>query len=504
METARLSINNYTATASVQPWSGGNVFQSGIFGSGHFNDLAPASLAYGGFVSSMYWPLAPLQVDFRRGRNMGEETYDSTGVLLQNINNQYAEVVDETKWIRGFKLFRSLRNTQNTSTLGNYYDYNDAMAFYKLHTGISHLIQTVTKNYKDNKVFTTTTTYAYESAYHTLQTSDSTINSQGDVLVKKSYYSFDYANTATGDNVFGKLKARNMLLPVATRLWKNNKLLSGTITQFKDFATVGTDTLINPAKIYALDVSSSLTPAQAGENIALSGQLPTLIPNTNFIEKANFNFDGTTGKILEQKLTNDKKQTLIWDNQLQMPMATVDNSATTDASYSSFETAATGNWTYTGSYAVADATAPTGSNVYTVNASVPLSKPGLTIGKQYILSYWMKTGATVTIAGGTQTNSITGSVVNTSWTFKQVTITATATTVSITGSGYIDEVRLYPVNAQMTTYSYDSILRLKSQCSASNMISQYEYDSFNRLIDIKDQYGNILKAFEYNYGSLSR
>jgi len=501
MNTSRISLNNYAVTASVQPYSGGSVLQTGIFGNGHFNDLLPANLSYAGVTSGMYWPLAPLQVDFRRGSNMGDETYDSSGVLQQAIFNVYTDNFDESKWIRGFKLFRCSRPSRVESAG---LAYNDAMTYYKLRTGISHLTQTVTKNYKDNKVFTTTTTYGYESVQHTQRTSETTVNSQGETLVNKSYYSFDYANTATTDNVFGKLKARNMLLPVATRLWKNNQLLSGTITQFKDFATVGTDTLINPAKVYALDVASSLTPAQAGETVALSGSLPTLIPNPSFIEKANFNYDGTTGKIVEQKLTNDKKQTLIWDNQLQMPMATVDNSSTTDASYSSFETAAPGNWSYTASFAAADATAPTGSNVYTVNGITPLSKTGLTIGKQYILSYWMKTGAIINIAGGTQANTITGSVVNTSWTFKQVTITATATTVGITGSGFIDEVRLYPVNAQMTTYSYDPLLRLKSQCSANNMISQYEYDSFNRLVDIKDQFGNILKAFEYNYGRLSR
>jgi len=89
------------------------------------------------------------------------------------------------------------------------------------------------------------------------------------------------------------------------------------------------------------------------------------------------------------------------------------------------------------------------------------------------------------------------------WTYHELTVTGT-TSVSLSGSGSIDEVRLYPALAQMTTYTYDALFRLAATCSANNTVSYYEYDSFNRLVDLKDQYGNIIKAFEYNYGQLSR
>lgn len=498
---SRLDMSNYTASTSIMTEYGG---RTGIYGNGHFNDILSQNLVYyDGYNVDNYYPAAPAQVDFRRGQLLRESIYDSTGKLIHETFNSYSQVYNENYSIRGFKFFRTitLAGIQNP---GQSYPsptlYNDAMTFYKLHTGISHLTSTITTDFKDGKSMTSVTYYKYESANHTLKTSDSTVNSTGDVIVNKTYYSFDYTNGATADNVFGKIKARNMHIPVATRTWKNNQLIGGTVTLYKDFATNATDTFVNPSKIYALETANPLTTVQAGENVALTGQFTTLLPNTYFKEKASFNINGTTGKIIEQKLVSDKNQALIWDNKTSLPLAQTDNSKFADVAYSSFETGETGNWTYNSSSVASEPTAPTGIKGYSISGGI--SKSGLTTTQKYILSYWLKTGASAIVTGGTQTNSITGRVVN-GWTYKQITITGTAS-VSISGSGSIDEVRLHPAIAQMTTYTYDGLMRLIAQCNANNTISYYEYDSMNRLVDIKDQYGNVIKAFEYNYGRASR
>jgi len=501
----RLDIYNFLTLATIQ--NGDFMGQgpgSGLWGNGHWNDILPQNLAYHSSYDEKYYPFAPQQVDFRRGQLLREETYDSNGVIIQSVINRYQETYCDTLWLRGFKFYRFQAPMSNADVY--HYDplYNNAYTFFKLRTGISHLVETITENYKDNKKFITDARYGYESQYHTQKTADTTVNSLGDSLISKTYYTLDYANTATSDNVFTKLKARNMVLPVSQRLWKNKKLMSGTITQFKDFASSSSDTIINPQKIYSLDVSSTLTTTQANENIKLTGLLPTLVPNTWFTEKAMFNYDGSTGDITEQNLTYDKTQALIWDKTLSLPLAVVDNAKQVDIAYNSFESAETGNWTYTASQVTMDASAPTGRNVYTLDGTLKLRKAGLTASKKYILSYWMKTGSSVTITGASQSNSITGSTVNTNWTYKQVTLTTSGTTVDIKGTGYVDEVRIYPATAQMVSYTYDSLFRLMNQCSANSTISRYEYDSFNRLVDIKDQFGNVLKAFEYNYGGLSR
>ena len=489
-DNSRLDMSNFTAYATVSNGSLG-VPETGLFGNGQWNQIAPENLVYyGGYNSNYYFPYAPQQVDFRRGQLMSEETYDSTHNIIKDVINTYQSTFNEKYWIRGFKAHRVMPPTGTMRY--------DAMTFYKLHTGISHLISTKMVDYKDGKSMTSVTRYGYESNYHTKRTSDTTTNSLGDSIINKTYYSFDY--TSAADNVFAKMKARNMLVPVSTRTWKNNQLLGGSITKFADFASSSSDTFINPSKMYALETSAPMSTGSAGENIAFTTQYTTLIPNSNFIEKASFNFNGTTGRIIGQHLSNDKNQAMIWDNNLRLPLAQVDNAYFTDVAYTGFETAEAGNWTYNAGSVVSDATAPTGVKGY--NLSGGISKSSLNSSQKYILSYWSKSGAGVTVTGGTQSNSVTGRVMN-NWTYHELTVTGT-TSVSLSGSGSIDEVRLYPALAQMTTYTYDALFRLAATCSANNTVSYYEYDSFNRLVDLKDQYGNIIKAFEYNYGQLSR
>jgi YD repeat-containing protein len=497
--TSRLDMSNFTDIATIK---GNNDLVTGYFGNSHFNDINPIDLKYVlGYSGYNNYPFAPLQVDVRRGKLIKEQMFDSTGNLIHSVSNIYKEDYNENYWIRGFKLFRSQRTKTNES-LGNVTTDNDALTYYKLHSGISHLTEKTESDYKDGKELTSTTRYGYESKYHNFPTSDTTVNSLGDTLINKTYYSFDYANNATSDNVFGKMKNRNTLLPVSKWQWRNNRLISGSITEYKDFASSSADTLINPVKIYTLETSTPLTTAQAGIGIALTGLINTFIPNSSYVEKVNFNYDGTSGKIIGQKLINNKNQALIWDNNYNLPLAQIENASYTDVAYSGFESTETGNWTFPYSSVVTDASAPTGTRTYLLSTGNAISKSGLASTQTYIVSYWLKSGSTLVISGGTQSNRLIGRTAK-NWTYYQVKISGT-TSISIAGTGNIDEVKIYPLNSQMTTYTYDPLLRLIATTTPNEAISYYEYDALNRLIAIKDQYQNIIKAFDYNYGRASR
>ena len=64
----------------------------------------------------------------------------------------------------------------------------------------------------------------------------------------------------------------------------------------------------------------------------------------------------------------------------------------------------------------------------------------------------------------------------------------------------IDDVRVYPKDALMTTYTYDPLRGITSRTDPNNVTIFYEYDDFGRLQYIKDQERNILKKQEYYYG----
>jgi YD repeat-containing protein len=52
----------------------------------------------------------------------------------------------------------------------------------------------------------------------------------------------------------------------------------------------------------------------------------------------------------------------------------------------------------------------------------------------------------------------------------------------------------------MNTVTYEPLIGITSQCDANNHILYYNYDGLSRLVNIKDDDGNIVKNFKYNYG----
>jgi len=63
----------------------------------------------------------------------------------------------------------------------------------------------------------------------------------------------------------------------------------------------------------------------------------------------------------------------------------------------------------------------------------------------------------------------------------------------------IDEVRVYPKDAIVTSYTYRPLTGMTSESDANNKTIFYEYDNLQRLIRLRDQDRNIVKQFEYNY-----
>jgi len=54
-------------------------------------------------------------------------------------------------------------------------------------------------------------------------------------------------------------------------------------------------------------------------------------------------------------------------------------------------------------------------------------------------------------------------------------------------------------SAFVTTYTYNPAIGQTSSTDAKNEITYYEYDNFQRLMNIKDKDGNIIKHIDYHY-----
>lgn len=175
------------------------------------------------------------------------------------------------------------------------------------------------------------------------------------------------------------------------------------------------------------------------------------------------------GKITSQSFMNGPVNSYQWGYNSMYPVAKVINAPPNDIFYDSFEegngnstNSKTGHYCYDGSVA---------------QYSKDLS--GLDAGT-YTLSYWSKSGG--------------------AWTWNlNSNIHVTGSTYPIRLPGQIDDVRFYPSKAQMSTYTYDPLIGLASSTDPKGEVIYYEYDGLQRLQNVKDKDGNIIKHYCYNY-----
>jgi hypothetical protein len=192
--------------------------------------------------------------------------------------------------------------------------------------------------------------------------------------------------------------------------------------------------------------------------------------------------------------------TFLWDYTHVYPIAQVKNAVLADVAATSFEADGTGNWTYTGTSTL-DTTSITGRYCYNLaQTGGNITKSGLTSATTYVLSYWIKSSSSPLTITGTQSGyPIKGKTIN-NWTYYEHQFTG-QTAITVSGTAYIDELRLYPATAQMTTFTYSPLAGTTTTCDVDNKVTYYFYDAFQRLKRIKDQDGNILKAIQYHYAN---
>ncbi len=71
--------------------------------------------------------------------------------------------------------------------------------------------------------------------------------------------------------------------------------------------------------------------------------------------------------------------------------------------------------------------------------------------------------------------------------------------MSLTEGDGIDEVRVYPSNTQIYSYTFSTLGGMTSETDLNGKTVFYEYDDFGRLSVVRDQDKNIVKTYCYNY-----
>jgi YD repeat-containing protein len=242
----------------------------------------------------------------------------------------------------------------------------------------------------------------------------------------------------------------------------------------------------NPYEIYQYESATLQAPVAHNGNV--------LVPS-NYVKRVDIQYDPTSKNVSSTKMVDNVNTSYLWGYNNEFPIAMAVNANVADIAASSFESDGKGNWTYTGQPSN-DMTVKTGTHYYKLSAS-NITK-SLTAGK-YKLEYWGK--GTITLSGGTITTVRTSPADADGWILyeKEINVTTTVTLTIGGGTGFIDELRLYPSTAQMTTYTYDVVKGITSVTDPNNFTKYYDYDAFGRLKWIKDHNKHIIKTYDYHY-----
>ena len=350
--------------------------------------------------------------------------------------------------------------------IGNY-NYNN----YNIVSGDNKLVADTSIVYDQHdptKSISTITSNTYDDLTHLGLSQEQTTNSLGQTLKSTITYPYNYTTSPYNSMDLAHIWDK----PVTETKFNGSTQLTQQMTNYGSFSS-GTNYL--PQNI-SVQIKSN----------------PTEI-------RALFNSYDTRGNILEMQKTNDAKQSFIWDYQNMYPVAQVTGAAQSDIAYTSFEADGSGNWTNINSSNIVNNAAVTGQRSYK-SSSFSISKSGLTSTTTYIVSYWSTSGV-YTISGtqsGYPQTLKTLTINDQSWTCYLHQVTGVST-VTVSGNGGIDELRLYPLGAMMNTYSFIPLKSVSSQCDANNHLIFNTYDELGRLLVVRDENNNILKKYCYNY-----
>jgi YD repeat-containing protein len=282
-----------------------------------------------------------------------------------------------------------------------------------------------------------------------------------------------YPTDSSAVSPYQRMVEKNLISPVIeSKISRNNNLVSTTKTNYYDFSE-------SSASGYSVIIKPKTIVYQLG-----GGPLET---------RLRFSRYDTKGNGVEMSKENDAKSSYIWDYGRFLPIAEVRNADSASIAFTSFESDGKGNWSFSGVTST-HPSAVTGNRGYSLGGG-NITKSGLSTGVTYVVSYWKRdSSSTVTVNGSSGTDAITRN----GW--KLITHEVTgSSSVAISGTAYIDELRLYPKGSLMTTLTYEPMIGATSQCDPNNRIIYYEYDAFGRLALIRDQDRNVVKKICYNY-----
>jgi YD repeat-containing protein len=472
--------------------------------------------------------------DWEIGLPLTTTDYDQNGLIISQTTNTYKSLIDNTSSNPNVQNIHRLSTVENGILTPNQTDA------YMPYTGVSLLMQSLTKKYVSNASFSSNTIkYHYDGNNN--EDADTTQNSLGEIIVHKNIYNY----SVNGPNVINgnppgtlyNMSNDGLEIQVGTETWKmvsafNDLLLGANIVKYQYSGGI-----LLPQKNYALQ---SLAPIVYSTYTGINSSPTTINPYANIVNvysanqlPANFQVGSevlsydTKGNPTEIQFNGQNSYVAsIYDPIPGQKLAEVQNANYADIASTSFEPLVGNNYTGTGptvngkftfdQYGIAgNAGSVSGLFCFKLvpspTANTYINSPVLNPGKSYVITFWVKelnTAGYLPKLADPNGQSIPYNQVyetgNFGWWFCEArytpTISGSLTFSTIFPASYVDEIRLFPTGAMMKNWTYDSFLGTTSSTDPTGRITYYVYDALGHLVATKDQEGNILSKTETHNG----
>lgn len=329
--------------------------------------------------------------------------------------------------------------------------------------------------------------YTYSTTHPNLINSISTTLSNGNIKKISYKYVFDIMPSPSsgipvidGNALYHMLLSNNISSPIeeVTSIQTGSivNVISAKVSVFKYEPTTA-----QLYQVLSLDALQPIPISQyASYQVVINGGTGTLVkdPRLN-VEKTFVKYD-SKGNLLEM---SDKVVTTsyLYDKYSNV-MAQALGAGSGAFGYTSFESDDKGGWLYNAPNAEIKAGGVTGSHCF---SGIAVFQGG---GK---VSLWAKGKGSITVNNVNQ-------IITPEWKhYEWDNFSYNGYLVVNTNGNKIDELRVYQ-GGQITTYAYDSFGNVVGSSDKSKILTKYEYDSFNRLKNIKDSNGNIVRNYKYH------
>ncbi len=410
-------------------------------------------------VNTFPFPPVDFESDFN-GKTTYEEinaTGEYSSVPLKISTYDYSLGLNQCSITYGLKIGdKILTNRPDllpTPNVTYFYEFTSDVALLQSYSQIEGTANS--SNY-----FEKTITYAYDEINN--QTESDQEDSNGDIFKTISYYPYDLMYSSNEETARLLMIANNEIgVPVKSQVKKGNTLVSETETFYNEFFPE----VYLPSK--TVDKKSTSDPGR----------------------ESNFKAYSTNENLLDFDQDGSQNISFIWSED-NLVLARIQGEG--EGYFTSFETSNKGGWTYSGTPVTIFKTGKRGYNL----SSGSVTKTGIaaSTSNPYRVGFWARrTSGTGNVNVGGQTESLT-----TTWKWVEKTVTSSSLTIS-GSSVIIDELRLHPLDALMTSYTYEPLVGMTSQSDPRGYTLIYEYDAANRLKTVRDEDGNVLETYEYNY-----